>query len=141
MAKLFDKLNTPTALIVVLVLFLLVDGFLFYRYRFTTETATASAPSLDISLATYKEDDGPSEEEEPAVKESGNEAEQPNGEKKGILGAEEPETGFSPVQAPSYTAVPAQSAEQPALVAVENTAVLPAQEAPVPTYPTPVYEE
>ena len=33
MVRFLEKLNTPRAVIVVLVLFLGVDGFLFYRYQ------------------------------------------------------------------------------------------------------------
>ena len=137
--KVFEKLNTPTALVVVLVLFLVVDGFLFYRYWLTTETAASSAPSIDAVPATYKEDEGPSEQEEPAVKESDDEAEQPNGEKNGVLGAEEPETEPAPLLAPDPTA-PAQPMDQPTLVAAENAAALPAP-VPAPAYPEPFYEE
>ena len=140
MAKLLDNLNTPMALVVVLALFLVVDGFLGYRYWLTTETATSSTPSIDTVLASSKEDDGPSEQEEPAVEESDDEAEQPNGEKNGVLGAEEPETEPAPLSAPD-PATPAQPpVDQVALAAAENAAVLPAP-VPAPTYPEPVYEE
>ena len=139
--KLFDKLNTPLALVTVLVLFLLVDGVLSYRYWLTTETNTASAPSLNPVLAANKEDDSPSEEEEPAVIEGDDKAERPNGEEQGALEAEEREP--TPLLTP-YPPTPAQSADQPAPVtaesAAENAAVLPAPE-PTPAYPEPVYEE
>jgi hypothetical protein len=137
--KVFDKLNTPTALVAVFVLFLVVDGLLFYRFWLTTETAADSAPSVDAVLATYKEADGAGEQEEPAVKESDDEAEQPNGEKNGVLGAEEPETEPAPLSAPD-PATPAQPVDQPTLVAAENAAALPAP-VPAPAYPEPVYYE
>ena len=138
--KVFDKLNTPAALVAVLVLFLVVDGFLGYRYWLTTESAAASAPSIDAVLATYKEDDDPGEQEEPTVKESEDEAEQPNGEKNGVLGAEEPETEPAPLSAPD-PATPAQPpVDQAALAAAENAAALPAP-VPAPAYPEPVYYE
>ena len=137
--KVFDRLNTPAALVIVLVLFLVVDGFLGYRYWLTTETAASSAPSIDTVLATYKEADGPSEQEEPAAKESDDEAEQTNSEKNGALAAEEPETEPAPLSAPD-PATPAQPVDQAALAAAENAAVLPAP-VPAPAYPEPVYEE
>jgi hypothetical protein len=45
---LFEKLNTPMTVAVVLVLFLVVDGFLFYRYQ-------ASIPDTDNVTATQPE--------------------------------------------------------------------------------------
>src|SRR5919112_949397 len=99
MIKLFDRLNTLTPLVVALILFLVVDGFLFYRYWSTMETTAASEPSVDISLATYKEDDSSSGQEEPAVTETDGEAGQPDdGEKKDVLEAEEIETEPAPAQ-------------------------------------------
>ena len=138
--KVFDKLNTPAVLVVVSVLFVVVDGLLFYRYWLTTETAASSAPSVDAVLATYKEDDGPGEQEEPAVKESDDEAEQPNGEKNGVIGAEEPETEPAPLSAPDPGTPVQPPVDQAALAAEENAAVLPAPVA-APAYPEPVYEE
>src|SRR5215211_5353604 len=107
--RFFDKLNTPRALIVVLALFLLIDGFLFYQYRLTQTTA-ASVPSLEGAVpAMVKEDGGLSEqeeEEEPAGEETDTEATQSEGEKKGELEALETDSTSAPTSYPPPVSVP-----------------------------------
>src|SRR5215212_834065 len=58
MGNFLDKLNTPRALIIVLVPFLIVDGFLFYRYQQLTTSAAADFPqaAAELSAATLPED-------------------------------------------------------------------------------------
>jgi hypothetical protein len=147
-----DKRNTPKALIVVLALFLLIDGFLFYRYQIM-ETTAASVPSLDDAVpSAAKEGHGPTEQEEEEEEEEAaaaaaaaedkgpdNEAARSDGEKKGNLEAQENDSTTAPTPFPPDSAPPAGS---PTPVAAENAAVLPAQqEGPVGAYPDPVYEE
>lgn len=140
MIRFFDKLNTPRALIVVLALILLVDGFLFYQYRLS-ETTAASAPSLEDAVPAAAKEDGvlsEQEDEQPGDKETSNEADQSDGEKKGELEARESDSTSAPTP---YPPASAPAAGFPP-VAAEDAAVLPAQEeAPVPAYPEPAYEE
>src|SRR5215218_10519646 len=58
MMNFLNKLNTPRALIIVLVPFLIVDGFLFYRYQQLTTSAAADLPqaAAELSAATLPED-------------------------------------------------------------------------------------
>jgi hypothetical protein len=79
MAKFFGKLNSPVALIVVVVLFVALNGFLFYGYQLDslpsivgTQTATETDPASDESSAdTSSEEEAASETEEaPASEES-----------------------------------------------------------------------
>src|SRR5215218_9833425 len=58
MMNFLNKLNTPRALIIVLVPFLIVDGFLFYRYQQLTASAAADLPqsAAELSAATLPED-------------------------------------------------------------------------------------
>jgi len=142
MIRFFDTLNTPKALIVVLALFLLIDGLLFYQYRLT-ETTAASVPSLDAVPAAAKEDGGLSseqEEDEPGDEETNNEAKHSDSEKKGELEALKTDSTVAPIPYPPPALVPPAGSLAP--VAAENAAVLPAQEeTPVSAYPEPVYEE
>ena len=144
MIRFFDKLNTPRAFIVVLALFVLVDGFLFYRYRLT-ETTAASVPSLEGAVpAAAKEDGGLSEQEEdeqPGDEEGNNEPDQSDREKKGDLEALKTDSTVAPTPYPLPASAPPEGSPTP--VAAENAALLTAQEeAPVPAaYPEPVYEE
>jgi hypothetical protein len=79
MAKFFGKLNSPVALIVVVVLFVALNGFLFYGYQLDslpsivgTQSATETDPASDESSAdTSSEEEAASETEEaPASEES-----------------------------------------------------------------------
>lgn len=57
--RLIERLNTPGAVFVVLVLFLVVDGWLFYRYR-SLETATPSpSAALERPTTALSSDAGP----------------------------------------------------------------------------------
>jgi hypothetical protein len=52
------KLNTPVAVVVILVLFLVVDGFLFYRYQQllpSPESIAAAQPNSEVDLLSAKE--------------------------------------------------------------------------------------
>jgi cytoskeletal protein RodZ len=79
MAKFFGKLNSPVALIVVVVLFVALNGFLFYGYQLDSlpsivgiQSATETDPASDESSAdTSSEEEAASETEEaPASEES-----------------------------------------------------------------------
>ena len=53
MIGVFEKLNTPVAVVVTLVLFLIVNGFLFYRYQQllpSPESIAATQPSSEVNL-------------------------------------------------------------------------------------------
>src|SRR5215212_7445705 len=101
-----DKLNTARALIVVLALFRLIDGILFYRYQLV-ETTAASVPSLEDAVpSAAKEGHDPGEQtEEEAVaaaedKGPDNEAARSDGEKKGNLEAQENDSTSAPTPYP-----------------------------------------
>ena len=62
-----EKLNTPVAVLVVLVLFLAADGFLFYRYQQTlrdTESAAATQLNPEVKLAPWNTSASPRKEAE-----------------------------------------------------------------------------
>ena len=75
--RLLERLNSPIAFAVALVLFLVLDGFLFYRYQQalqSTEDGAANAPVEDASASlkdesTVTEETSSSVEEEPTVPE------------------------------------------------------------------------
>src|SRR5215218_6926236 len=50
MRSLLERLNSPVAVLVVLVLFLVVDGFLFYRYQQSLQT-----PGSDVGTPSVGE--------------------------------------------------------------------------------------
>ena len=150
MVNLLDKLNRPLALVIVLVPVLIVNGFLFYRQQQVLKSATADLPYAltEPSAATLPDDsvpttdsegDSPDEQEEPGTKEADEEADNPASETKGSLEAQETEAEQAPPPIP-YPPIPAQSGNQPTLVAAEDSAALPT---PVPAspYPEPGYEE
>ena len=61
-----DNLNRPMALIIVLVLFLIVNGFLFYRHQQLIKSATADLPRTitERSAATLPQDPVPATDSE-----------------------------------------------------------------------------
>ncbi len=63
MMRFFEKLNAPMISVVVLVLFIIVDGFLFYRYQATLSSAVATKPETEAPLATLSEQDPTTAEE------------------------------------------------------------------------------
>jgi hypothetical protein len=137
MIRAFDKLNRPTAVLIALVLLLVVNGFLAYYHYRSTEKSAAAEPSSDIALSANRdrEDDGFSEQEdEPGDAEIDDVAEQPEGEKQGVLGTQETE----PEPAPVLTPDPPASTPPPATA--KDPAVSPAP-VPTPPYLEPVYEE
>jgi cytoskeletal protein RodZ len=75
--RLLERLNSPIAFAVALVLFLVLDGFLFYRYQQalqSTEDEVANPPVEDASASlkdetTVTEETSSSVEEEPTVPE------------------------------------------------------------------------
>jgi hypothetical protein len=141
MVRLVDKLNTPRAVAIVLVLFLVVDGLLYYRYQLAESTAAAT-PSLDASLSVNREVGGPSIQQVAGAEETyNNEGEQPESEEKGVLGAQEIEPEPAP-PAPVLSRYPPASAplmdNLTPVTGGEKPAVLPALE---PAYPEPVYEQ
>jgi cytoskeletal protein RodZ len=79
MARFFGKLNSPVALIVVVVLFVALNGFLFYGYQLDslpsivgTQPATETDPASDESSAdTSSEEEAASEAEEAPAPEEG----------------------------------------------------------------------
>jgi len=141
MGNFLDKLNTPRALIIVLVPFLIVDGFLFYRYQQLTTSAAADFPqaAAELSAATLPEDavsatdnseeDGADDEQEEAgTKErADDEADSSTSEEK--VGPEAQETKPEqevPAPTPYPPPAPLQPVEEPALVAAEDPDFSPA---------------
>ena len=68
--RFFEKLNTPIAVVVVLVLFLVVDGFLLYRYQRSisdADNATATQPDTVPASPPAEEPSTLLEQEEPTT--------------------------------------------------------------------------
>ncbi len=64
MVRFLERLNTPKAVAVALVLFLAVDGFLFYRYHRFAENTDDTQPISRVDLvATEETTTSPSEQE------------------------------------------------------------------------------
>src|SRR5215213_10788647 len=64
--RLLNAANTPKALIGALVLFILLDGLLFYRYQLEKSSALTNLPSTPANLSsTTSDDDSEGEEQEP----------------------------------------------------------------------------
>jgi len=64
--RLLDVANTPKALIGALVLFILLDGLLFYRYQLEKSSALTNLPGTPANLSsTTSNDDSEGEEQEP----------------------------------------------------------------------------
>jgi cytoskeletal protein RodZ len=84
MAKFFGKLNSPVALIVVVVLFVALNGFLFYGYQLDslpsivgTQPATETDPASDESSAdTSSEEEAASSADPSPEEEAASEAEE-----------------------------------------------------------------
>ena len=62
--RFLDALNTPRVLFVVLALFLIVDGLLFYRYRLLDTASTSSPPELERRSTMLSSDTVAATEEE-----------------------------------------------------------------------------
>src|SRR5215216_6652691 len=69
--RLLDAANKPKALIGALVLFILLDGLLFYRYQLEKSSALTNLPGTPANLSsTTSYDDGEGEEQEPKREEN-----------------------------------------------------------------------
>ena len=62
--KFIEKLNTPVAVVVVLVIFLTLDGFLFYRYQQHQQRSLPSGE--DVAATSFAENAASENKEEPA---------------------------------------------------------------------------
>jgi len=138
---LFDKLNTPKMVVVVLVIFLIVNGFLFYHHQLVKANATSpqlAMNELDIVPPANSKSVSSSDREEPQAKKTGENADHPDGGKEGDLVAQESESGSSLASTPI---LPAQDqAASYSAPAAENQPVV-VTDVPAPTDLKPVYEE
>ena len=122
MAKFFGKLNSPVALIVVVVLFVALNGFLFYGYQLDslpsivgTQPATETDPASDESSAdTSSEEEAASSANPSSEQEAASEAEEAPAPEEGATTGEEenPEdaAGAEEGTAPSEEAAEAEGA-------------------------------
>lgn len=64
--RFFERLNTPWAVVIALVVFLAIDGFLLYRYQLTMQAgATAPPATTEQSSAVSSNEESSSTAEEP----------------------------------------------------------------------------
>jgi hypothetical protein len=133
MISFFDKLNAPTTVIVVLVLSLVINGFLFYHHQVVNSTATVPLPTateLDAVSSTNSESVEHVNQDEPQANEANEEADYPRSDKKDGLVAQESESELSPA---AYRPAPGQETVYPAPV-TETATVVPA-DVSTSTYP------
>jgi hypothetical protein len=141
MMRFFDKLNALTTVVVVLVLSLVINGFLFYHHQVVNNAATVPLPAateLDAVSSTNTESVNPVNQTDPQANEADEEADYPRSDKKDSLVDQEsePEPELSPVP---YRPAPDQETVYPAPVA-ETPAVVPT-DVSTPTYPEPVSDK
>src|SRR4051812_13961313 len=99
MMRVFNKLNAPTTVVVVLVLSFVINGFLFYYHQVVSNTATVPLPAateLDAVSSTNTESVNPMNQEDPQANEADKEADYPRSDKKGSLVDQESEPELSP---------------------------------------------
>ena len=107
--RLLDAANTPKALIGALVLFILLDGLLFYRYQLEKSSALIDLPSPPANLSsTTSNDDSKGEEQEPKREE--------NKDRSGTVDNDEGNSAQDTIpeeSSPTANGSPLQSAREP----------------------------
>jgi hypothetical protein len=64
MMRIIEKLNTPAAFVIALVLVLAIDGLLFLRYRITEESAATAPPATTTQLESTQASSAPASKQQ-----------------------------------------------------------------------------